>query len=136
LTGAWTRAELDTFADRMETRVEARAPGFRTLVRARHVAGPAHLEAADASLRGGAINGGTAQVHEQLLFRPTPGTARPETPIAGLFLASSSAHPGGGVHGACGANAARAALAAAGESGLLARGGQTALSLAHRLVTR
>jgi phytoene dehydrogenase-like protein len=62
---------------------------------------------------GGALNGGTSALHQQLMFRPTPGLGRPETPIAGLYLASSSAHPGGGVHGACGANAARAALNAA-----------------------
>ncbi|HEX6476230.1 MAG TPA: NAD(P)/FAD-dependent oxidoreductase, partial [Acidimicrobiales bacterium] len=121
LTGAWTPAELDAFADRMETRVEALAPGFRGLVRGRHVASPAHIEAANASLRGGAINGGTAQLHQQLVFRPTPGTGRPETPVTGLFLASSSAHPGGGVHGAPGANAASAALAAAARRELSAR---------------
>jgi predicted enzyme related to lactoylglutathione lyase len=46
-----------------------------------------------------------------LLFRPIPGLGRPETPIRGLYLASASAHPGGGVHGACGANAARVAIA-------------------------
>jgi phytoene dehydrogenase-like protein len=49
---------------------------------------------------------------QQLVFRPVPGLGRAETPIRGLFLASASAHPGGGVHGACGANAARAAIAA------------------------
>jgi phytoene dehydrogenase-like protein len=70
------------------------------------------LEAADANLVGGAVNGGTAQLHQQLIFRPTVGLGRAETPIRRLYLASASAHPGGGVHGACGANAARAALAA------------------------
>jgi phytoene dehydrogenase-like protein len=64
----------------------------------------------DANLHGGAINGGTTALHQQFVFRPTPGTGRPETPVAGLYLASASAHPGGGVHGAPGANAARAAL--------------------------
>jgi len=61
------------------------------------------------------VNGGTAQLHQQLIFRPTVGLGRAETPIRGLYLASASAHPGGGVHGACGANAARAALAADGR---------------------
>jgi phytoene dehydrogenase-like protein len=45
------------------------------------------------------------------VFRPTPGLGRPSTPIANLYLASASAHPGGGVHGAPGANAAHVALA-------------------------
>ncbi|MGQ0802497.1 MAG: phytoene desaturase family protein [Actinomycetota bacterium] len=112
LTGQWNGSDKDAFADRVEAEIERHAPGFRELVRARHVAAPPDLEAADANLVGGAINGGTAQLHQQLVFRPTPGLGRAETPIRGLYLASASAHPGGGVHGACGANAARAALAA------------------------
>ena len=68
------------------------------------------LEAADANLVGGDVNGGTAQLHQQFVFRPIGGLGRAETPVPGLYLASASAHPGGGVHGACGANAARAAL--------------------------
>jgi phytoene dehydrogenase-like protein len=110
LTGAWDRSEAEAFADRIEARVEELAPGFRSLVRARHLLPPAALEAADTNLRGGAIGGGTQQLHQQLVFRPTPGLGRPTTCIAGLFLAGASAHPGAGVHGACGANAARAAM--------------------------
>jgi phytoene dehydrogenase-like protein len=112
LTGAWDERETDAFVARMEDEVERRAPGFRALIRGRHVFTPAGLEAANANLVGGALNSGTAQIHQQVIFRPRPGLARPETPLPGLFLASASAHPGGGVHGAAGANAARAALAA------------------------
>jgi phytoene dehydrogenase-like protein len=111
LSGRWDGAELDRMADRVEAVLERVAPGFRGHVLARHVAGPRELEAADANLVGGALNGGTAQLHQQLVLRPIPGLGRAETPIRGLYLASASAHPGGGVHGACGANAARAALA-------------------------
>jgi phytoene dehydrogenase-like protein len=113
LTGAWDEQESARFADRMEAQVERFAPGFRDRIRARHVFDPPKLQTADANLAGGALNGGTAQLHQQLVFRPTSGLGRPETPIGGLYLASASAHPGGGVHGACGANAARAAMAAA-----------------------
>ena len=97
-------------AERMEERLEALAPGFRDLVRHRRVWTPADLEQADSNLRGGALNGGTAQLHQQLVFRPIPGLGRPETPVKRLYLASASAHPGGGVHGAPGAIAAKAAL--------------------------
>ncbi len=113
LTGAWDERESTVFADRIEAQVERFAPGFRDRIRARHVFDPPKLQAADANLVSGALNGGTAQIHQQLVFRPASGLGRPETPIGGLYLASASAHPGGGVHGACGANAARAALAAA-----------------------
>ncbi|HEV7862589.1 MAG TPA: NAD(P)/FAD-dependent oxidoreductase [Acidimicrobiia bacterium] len=112
LKGIWDEAEGDVFADRIEAQIEALAPGFRSLIRGRFVATPPVLEAANANLVGGSVNGGSAQVHQQLVFRPIPGLARPETPVRGLYLGSSSAHPGGGVHGACGANAAHAALMA------------------------
>ena len=109
----WWPGLAQELADRIEEEVERRAPGFRALIRARSVLGPPELEARDANLVGGALNGGTAQLHQQLLFRPVPGNGRAETPVPGVFLGSASAHPGGGVHGAAGANAARAALAAA-----------------------
>ncbi|HEX5566521.1 MAG TPA: NAD(P)/FAD-dependent oxidoreductase [Streptomyces sp.] len=112
LTGAWGPGEREAMADRVEAEVERRAPGFRGRIVARRVLAPPDLEARDESLVGGALNGGTAAVHQQLFLRPVPGTGRPATPVRGLYLASASALPGGGVHGACGANAARAALAA------------------------
>jgi phytoene dehydrogenase-like protein len=112
LTGTWSASETESFADRMEAEIEVHAPGFRALVTARHLLPPPALEARNANLVGGALGGGTMAFSQQLIFRPVPGLGRAETPVRGLFLASSSAHPGGGVHGACGANAARAAVAA------------------------
>lgn len=106
----WDASAKEEFADRMQERVEAHAPGLASLVRARRILGPDDLEGLDESLVGGALNGGTASLHQQAVLRPTLGLGRAETPVAGLYLASASAHPGGAVHGACGANAARAAL--------------------------
>jgi phytoene dehydrogenase-like protein len=110
IRGRWDDAERDAVVERIEQRIEEHAPGFRDLVVARHVMAPADLESANPSLVGGDISGGTQQLHQQLVFRPVPGLSRAATPVRGLYLGSSSAHPGGGVHGACGANAARAAL--------------------------
>ncbi|MFL1898427.1 phytoene desaturase family protein [Streptomyces tauricus] len=110
LTGSWDTKEQELMADRVERQVERFAPGFRSLIRSRRVLAPPTLQALNANLHGGAINGGTTALHQQLVFRPVPGTGRPETPVKGLYLASASAHPGGGVHGAPGSNAARAAL--------------------------
>jgi phytoene dehydrogenase-like protein len=111
ITGSWGDHEGEAFARRMEQRIERLAPGFTNRIIARHVASPPDLQRANANLVGGDVNGGTAQLHQQLIFRPISGLARPETPVRGLYLASASAHPGGAVHGACGANAARAAIA-------------------------
>ena len=110
LTGRWDEPELDELAARAERELERLAPGFGALVRRRRVLGPGDLERSDANLAGGALNGGTAQLHQQLVFRPVPGLGRPGTPVGRLYLASASAHPGGGVHGGCGAIAARVAL--------------------------
>jgi phytoene dehydrogenase-like protein len=110
LSGRWDQSEIDNYVTRIEDEIERHAPGFRALIKGRNVFGPRELEARNRNLVGGAINGGTAQLHQQLIFRPVPGLGRPETPIRKLYLASSSAHPGGGVHGAPGGNAARALL--------------------------
>jgi phytoene dehydrogenase-like protein len=110
LQGSWDHDECQRFADRMQSQIETLAPGFSERIMARRVLGPRELEARNRNLLGGALNGGTAQLHQQLVLRPVPGLGRAETGVGGLYLASASAHPGGGVHGACGHNAARAAL--------------------------
>ncbi|GLZ43455.1 NAD(P)/FAD-dependent oxidoreductase [Actinokineospora sp. NBRC 105648] len=115
--GDWSRERLQDWATKVEGIVERHAPGFKDSIVGRVVSGPADLQRGNPSLVEGAINAGTAGIHQQLVFRPTPGLARPDTVIERLFLAGASAHPGGGVHGSPGANAARAALAANGWYG-------------------
>ncbi|WP_078879290.1 phytoene desaturase family protein [Streptomyces sp. NRRL B-24720] len=121
LTGRWDSREQEAMADRIEGHIERYAPGFRNKIISRRILAPPALHQADSNLYDGAINGGTANLHQQLVFRPVPGMGRPETPVPGLYLASASAHPGGGVHGAPGANAAHAALhATRGSAAILA----------------
>ena len=108
---SWHPDVIAEHVERMEAVVEAHAPGFRGHVVARHVFAPGDMERENPSLVGGALGGGTAAAFQQLFLRPIPGLGRPDTPVDRLYLGSASAHPGGGVHGAPGANAARAALA-------------------------
>jgi len=124
----WTQSSANKHADRIEELVERHAPGFRGLIKARAVAAPGI---------GGhgrvVVNGGTAGLFQQLVFRPVPGLGRADTPVDRLYLASASAHPGGGVHGGPGANAAAAALARAGAfGGLYAAGVKAAQRAIYR----
>jgi phytoene dehydrogenase-like protein len=91
----------------IEAQIERFAPGFKDCVLARHASSPATLAEWNPNLAGGDISGG-AMTFSQLLFRPTARGCR--TSNADIFLCSSSAPPGGGVHGMCGHNAAIAAL--------------------------
>lgn len=109
IEGGWTK-HREVFADCIERRLEGLAPGFRTLIRGRFIAAPDDLEAMNENIVGGDIGGGSAQFWQQLIFRPAFPYFRYRTPVKGLYLASASTHPGPGVHGACGFNAARAAL--------------------------
>jgi len=95
------------FADRIEERIEGLAPGFRSLILGRAIHAPNDLERMDENLVGGDLGGGSAQIDQQLFFRPLFPYFRYRTPVRGLYLASASAHPGAGVHGACGYNAAQ-----------------------------
>ena len=92
---------------RIEDQVERFAPGFRSLILARHTMGPSALEAHNANLTGGDVTGG-ANTFWQTLARPTFMHYR--TPVPWLFLCSASTPPGGGVHGMSGYHAAQTVL--------------------------
>lgn len=108
LAGGWPAAQ-EAFADRITQRIEGLAPGFAASVLQRRISAPPDLEATNANLIGGDLGGGTNAWHQQLLFRPAFPYFRYRTPVKGLYLCSSYTHPGGGVHGMCGYNAARVA---------------------------
>lgn len=126
-----TRDELAGHVERLKDVIEAQAPGFRAAIIAEQIQTPADLHSADGNLVHGALGGGSGGVHQQLFLRPVPGLGRAETVIDGLYLASASAHPGGGVHGAPGGNAAAALLR---RTGKLGRAHRTVIDLAHRRI--
>src|SRR5947209_488078 len=93
----------------IEAQVERYAPGFRDRILARHVLGPADLQARDANLDGGDVGGGSYELR-QAVFRPVPKFTPYATPVRGLYLGSAATFPGGAVHGVPGDAAARALL--------------------------
>ncbi len=86
----------------IESQVERFAPGFRSLILVRHVLTPEALEQRNPNLVGGDVSGGAMSL-DQMFLRPTWRLYG--TPLAGVYMCSSSTPPGGGVHGMCGYNA-------------------------------
>ena len=99
----------DTVADRMIATVDAHAPGFKASVIGRLALGPRDLERRF-GLVGGDIFHGRLTLDQLFSARPVLGHADHLMPVPGLYLCGSGAHPGGGVTGAPGHNAARAIL--------------------------
>jgi phytoene dehydrogenase-like protein len=106
----WQEARAP-FLERLLDEIDVHAPGFRGLVLAAEGQTPDDLHAQNANLVGGDIGSGSYMLDQQLVFRPLPGWFRYQTPIKGLYMSGAATHPGGGVHGAAGANAARVLLA-------------------------
>jgi phytoene dehydrogenase-like protein len=106
--GSWDD-ERDVFADRCFDLVNEYAPNFKDSVIDRQVLAPPDLERIF-NLTGGNIFQGAMTPGQLFAFRPVPGWARYRTPIRGLYLCGSAAHPGGGVMGTPGLNAAREIL--------------------------
>lgn len=96
-------------SERITTQVERFAPGFRDLVLDTHVTTATGFETYNPSYIGGDISAGS-HAGTQLVLRPWPALDPYRTPVEGVFLCSAATPPGGGVHGMCGAHAARSAL--------------------------
>ena len=108
-SGQWSD-HAERFADAIDERIEGLAPGFKATIQGRRAVSPSDLERMDANLIGGDLGGGSNAWYRQLVFRPVFPYFRYRTPIRGLYLGSSYAHPGAGVHGMCGYNAAKMVL--------------------------
>ena len=108
-TGTWDGAR-DELGDRVLARIGGFAPNVPAAVVARQVLTPLDLER-DYGLTEGNIFHGDISPDQLFHMRPVPGWARYATPVERLYLCGAGAHPGGGVTGAPGYNAARRVLA-------------------------
>lgn len=106
--GDWA-TEASAFGDRVLDVLEGVAPGTRARVVHCRVVTPLDLEQRY-GLTEGSIYHGQMGLDQMLVMRPIPGWSRYETPVRNLYLCGAGAHPGGGVTGAPGYNAARAVL--------------------------
>ena len=106
--GSWDDHRED-FADRCFQIFDEYAPNFSASVIDRQVLAPPDLERM-IGLTGGNIFQGEMNLFQLAPMRPVLGWANYQTPIQGLYLCGAAAHPGGGVMGACGRNAAKRML--------------------------
>ncbi|MGH2407480.1 MAG: phytoene desaturase family protein [Candidatus Limnocylindrales bacterium] len=106
LTGASWEQQREAFGDAVMRTLEAVAPGISALVTARQVLTPPDLER-EYGLGGGHLYHAEPALDAFFLWRPLLGHARYRLPVEGLYLCGSGAHPGGGITGWPGQNAAR-----------------------------
>ena len=105
---SWDEIKED-FADRCIALLARYAPNVPGAIEHRQVLSPLDLERTY-GLTGGNIMQGAMHLHQLFALRPVAGWADYRTPIQGLYLCGAAAHPGGGVIGACGKNAAEEIL--------------------------
>jgi phytoene dehydrogenase-like protein len=106
--GTWDELR-EPFADRVIDLIAEYAPNIRNIIEHRQVLTPLDLERRF-GITGGNIFHGEMSLDQMFVMRPVAGWARYRTPVRGLYLCGSGAHPGGGVMGAPGYNAAREIL--------------------------
>jgi len=105
----WTTDLRDQFGQTVIDKIESYAPGFKDLIQHVEIRTPHELED-EVGLTEGNIFLGELTMDQLLFNRPIPGYAQYRGPAKGLYMCSSSNHPGGGVMAAPGANAAREIL--------------------------
>jgi len=104
-TGDW-KSKKDALGDAVVDTIAAYAPNLKGLIAHRQVLTPLDLEETY-GLTGGHVFHGESALDQVFTMRPLLGWAQYRTPVRGLYLCGSGTHPGGGVTGAPGANAAR-----------------------------
>jgi len=109
LRAGWDSAR-DAFAEKAIDAIAAYAPDLRERITAREVLTPADLER-ELGTTGGHWHHGELAFDQFLMLRPVPGAAQYAAPLPGLYLCGAGTHPGGGVSGIPGMNAARRILA-------------------------
>ncbi|MDB5904495.1 MAG: dependent oxidoreductase, partial [Betaproteobacteria bacterium] len=112
VNGGWTDARREAFGDTVIDTLAQYAPNIKSAILHRQVITPHDIERIVGISEGNIFHGELAL--EQMFFlRPVPGWAQYATPVDGLYQCGSGTHPGGGVMGASGRNAAMAILKAA-----------------------
>jgi phytoene dehydrogenase-like protein len=106
--GSWNEQGEALYATALKT-LEAYAPDIRRLVLHKQLITPLDLES-DFGLTHGDVHHGQMALDQMLFMRPLPALSQYRTPVEGLFLCGAGSHPGGGVTGAPGRNAAHEAL--------------------------
>jgi phytoene dehydrogenase-like protein len=99
----------ESFGDRCVEMLAEYAPNVPGAIEHRQVLSPLDLERVY-GITGGNIMQGAMPAHQLFCFRPVAGWADHRTPLGGLYLCGAASHPGGGVMGACGKNAAEEIL--------------------------
>jgi phytoene dehydrogenase-like protein len=102
-------SQREGFVRRLMTLLDGYAPGLREHVTATELLTPADIEA-EFGLPGGNWHHGELAFDQVFMVRPVPGAAQYRCPVDGVFLCSAGSHPGGGVMGVAGRNAAREVL--------------------------
>ena len=102
-------ADRNAFIERIIDTIEIYAPGVRSLITATELLTPSDIEQ-EFGISGGHWHHGELAFDQFFMVRPVPGAAQHRTPLPGLFLCGAGCHPGGGVMGIAGRNAAREVL--------------------------